>query len=316
MRKIPCTLAMAGMLLTSSPGIPLFAADETGTYLIVAEDFSFPEEIIRLRIQMMGSPVSPVYDKDVEAYLRSYLTYGAKDTEKMLGRAAQVFPVFERYLTAYELPLQLKFLPIVESSLVTESVSTRGAAGLWQFMPATARHLNLVVDQHIDERKDLYKATDAAARYLQKLFKRFGNWDLVLAAYNCGPTRVQQAINQTGSKNFEKIKNLLPLQTQRYLARFLAASYVATYFETHGLAPLLADGPYFDLMTLRIYENISIKQVAKITGLDAAYLRKLNPAYKRDFLPANKNGTFMTMPKASWYVYLEAVYKGKNAPQA
>lgn len=317
MRKIPCTfaLAMAGMLFASSPTTSLFASDETSSCFFAEEDSYFPEEEIRFRIQLMKSPVSPVYDKDVEAYLRSYLTHGARETEKMLGRSSLVFPVFEHYLSAYGLPQQLKFLPVVESFLTPESVSTKGAAGLWQLMPETARHLGLKVDQYIDERHDVYKATEAAVKYLRQLYHRFGDWELALAAYNCGPSRVRQAINQARSSSFQKIKHLLPLQTQRYLARFLAASYTATFFELHGLVPEPVDLSRADAMALRVYEAIDIGNVAKITGLQASYLRRLNPAFKRDFLPASKSGTFLVLPKTSWYVYLEAIHRGGKTPK-
>ncbi len=318
MRRIPCTLAMAVMLFASSLALPSFATNEPTDYLsstmelnsIVEE--SFPEELIRFRLLLMSSPITAIYDKDVESYLRRYLTYGAKDTEKILGRSEVVFPIFEHYLATYGLPSQLKFLPIIESSLVPEAVSTKGAAGLWQFMPTTARHLGLTINQYIDERRDLYKSTETAVKYLQQLYNRFGNWELALAAYNCGSTRIRQAINQAGSTDFQKIKSFLPLQTQRYLARFLAASYTATYYNQHGLTPATTELSDMDLMALRLSEAINLNKFSKITGLDIAILKKLNPAFKGGYIPATEGGVFMILPKKAWYVYLEATRTQKK----
>ena len=305
MRKIPCTLVMVWLFYAVSFTTSLPGADrmEVSNF---SEDYYFPEDEIRFRIQLMRSPVSPVYDKDVEAYLRSYLTYGARDTEKMLGRGTLMFPVFEQYLEAYDLPVQLKFLPVIESSLIPQALSTRGAAGLWQLMPATARHLDLTVDQHLDERRDLYKSTEAAVKYLKKLYDRFGEWELALAAYNCGPGRVSQAIGQVGSSSFQKVKHLLPLQTQRYIARFLAASYTGVYYELHGLVPDTTNISGSEDMAIRVYDALNLYQVAKITGLEVSHLRRLNPAFKRNYLPARKSGTFLVMPKKAWYAYLDA----------
>ena len=152
------------------------------------------EELIKLRFRIMKAPFKPVYDRDVAAYMRRYLTYGYRDTERILGRSAMVFPIFEHYLEMHGLPDELKYLPMIESSLVPYATSTSGAAGLWQFMPGTGRHCGLTIDSYLDERKDPYRSTEAAVIYLKKLYKRFGKWDLVLAAYNCGPTRLSRVI--------------------------------------------------------------------------------------------------------------------------
>ena len=144
---------------------------------------------------MMHSPVTTGYDADVKAYLARYLTYGIRETEAILGRGLVYLPVIEHYLEMNGLPEQLKFLPIIESELVPQAVSTQGAAGLWQIVPQTARSLGLVVDNQLDERKDLNRSTEAAVKYLKRLRKRYGNWELALVAYNCGPGRLNRAIN-------------------------------------------------------------------------------------------------------------------------
>lgn len=261
---------------------------------------------IRFRLLLMGGPVSPVYNEEVEAYIRRYLTYGAADSEAILGRSVALFPIFEHYLAAYGLPDELKFLPIVESELVPYAVSVKGAAGLWQFIPSTARAMGLVVDQYLDERKDPYKSTEAAVKYLKRLFERFGTWELALAAYNCGPTRVSRVLQNSDCADFWKIRDQLPRETQRYVSRYLAASYLANYYTLHGITPVWPTSAALDVMAARIYKSLSLPTVAKLTGLDVATIKQLNPAINKAYVPAIKNGFFLVLPRASWYDYLDA----------
>ena len=270
---------------------------------------NLPEDEIRFRFQLMRSPVSPVFDDDVEAYLQGYLTYGVKETEEMLGRAEAIFPMIEHYLELHGLPEQLKFIPIIESSCIPYAVSTRGAAGLWQFIPSTATHFGLSINQYIDERKDPCKSTEAAVKYLKRLYDRFGSWELALAAYNCGPTRLSRAIRAFGSNDFWKIKDGLPKETQRYIARYLAACYTGTYYRLHGLSPVAPDDFIMNSMAARVYKPISLHQIARVTGLDLAVIQKLNPSFKRTYLPANPKGTFLVLPRESWNEFLKSQSK-------
>ncbi len=218
MRKIPCTLAVAGFIFAQATASVPSTAPPFEENFAISTWGNLPEDEIRFRFQLMRSPVSPVFDDDVEAYLRRYLTYGSKETEEMLGRAETIFPIVEHYLALHGLPEQLKYIPMVESSCVIYAVSTRGAAGLWQFIPSTATHFGLSINQYIDERMDPYKSTEAAVKYLKRLYDRFGSWELALAAYNCGPTRLSRTIQAFGSNDFWKIKEGLPKETQRYIA--------------------------------------------------------------------------------------------------
>ncbi|MCU0345925.1 MAG: lytic transglycosylase domain-containing protein [Saprospiraceae bacterium] len=314
MKRIPCTLAAAWLALgqvqaavTTSEGIPLFlSANELG---------SLPDEAeIKFRISMMRSPITTGYDADVRAYLNRYLSYGIRDTEGILGRAMVYLPVIEHYLEMNGLPTQLKYLPIVESALVPHTSSTQGAAGLWQLVPETARSLGLVVNSILDERKDPNRATEAAAKYLKRLHKKYGNWNLALVAYNCGPGRLNKAIEKAGCKNYDEIKHHLPKETQTYLARYLAAAYVATYFHHHDLAPALPDPTLLNAMAARVYGTISLQKISKITGLSLSTLRYLNPGYLADKLPAKLEGTFLTLPKSAWVPYLEALNRTALRP--
>ncbi len=262
----------------------------------------------------MCSPVAAVFDANVKAYLNRYLTYGIRDTEAILGRGMIYLPMIEHYLDRNGLPRQLKYLPMVESEMLPQAVSTKGADGLWQLVPATGRALGLVVDGKLDERKDPNRSTEAAVKYLKRLHKRFGNWELALVAYNCGPGRLNRAMQQAGSQDYASVKQYLPKETQLYLARYLAATYLATYFQCHGIAPALPDLLLYNAISARVYEAISIKKISEITGVDLSTLRRLNPGYICDNQPAHQKGIFLTLPKEAWTLYLDAVHRPAVRP--
>ena len=305
MRIIPCTLLATWLALLAV--CPVLANEASPTNETLPDGGpTLNEELIKLRLQLMSSPVRPVYDEDVAAYLRRYLTYGAADAEKMLGRSMLVFPIFEHYLEMHGLPEELKFLPMVESSLISYATSVSGAAGLWQFMPRTGRAYGLIIDNYLDERKDPYRSTEAAVKYLKKLYHRFGQWDLALAAYNCGPTRLSRIIEASGSSDFWKIKPMLPRETQRYVCRYLAACYLGTYYPLHGLSPVLPEEVFYDGMAARVYEPVSLTGIAKVTGVELAILRQLNPSFVQNYSPSRENGIFLVLPRNAWQDYLEA----------
>ncbi|MCC6727583.1 MAG: lytic transglycosylase domain-containing protein [Saprospiraceae bacterium] len=310
MKGIPLTLAAAWLGYWQAQAVAPSFVD-----FAPVEASSLPDEAeIKFRISMMRSPVNSGYDADVRAYLSRYLTYGANETEAILGRGVVYLPVIEHYLELNGLPGQLKFLPIVESKLQPHAESTKGAAGLWQLVPETARSLGLVVDSKLDERKDPNRATEAAIKYLKRLYKRYGNWELALVAYNCGPGRLNQAIQKAGCQEYNQVKYHLPSETQTYIARFKAAMYVGTYHLQHGLSPAMPDLTLLNSMAARVYGVISLKKISNITGLSMATLRYLNPGYKSDSLPARSEGTFLTLPKDAWNSYLDAIQKA--APKA
>ncbi len=263
-------------------------------------------DVIKLRLEMMDCPVTPVFDNEVSAYLRSFLTYGYRDTERMLGEGKIYFPIFEHYLEMHGLPKQLKYLPMIESSMKPYAVSYAGAAGLWQFMPSTGTYLGLIVDKYLDERKDPYRSTEAAVRYLKKLHNRFDSWELALAAYNCGPGRLNRTIRAYGSRDYWKIKKGLPRETQKYVSRYIAACYAGTFHRLHGISPKASETFQLQPMAARIYSSISLSSVASMTGLDLSIIKKLNPAFKADYSPKRENGVYLVLPRESWYDYLDA----------
>lgn len=183
-----------------------------------------------------------VVDQDplIERYILDYTTRGRNETAKLLGRGLDYFPTFSDYLQANGLPEGLKYLPMVESGLQGDAVSPAGAGGWWQFMPATARYYGLIVSDTLDERTDIHRSSQAAAKMLADLHRQFCDWRLALAAYNCGPGRVKKAIRRMGTSEYSELKSALPTQTQHYIAKFIAATYVANHYAAHQIQPFLS----------------------------------------------------------------------------
>jgi len=217
---------------------------------------TFTDSEIRDRLSRITSSVAPPrFTSVVKSYINTYTVKKRQHTEAMLGRISIYFPMFEKYLSENNLPVDLKYLSIVESALNPKAVSRSGAVGLWQFMPPTGKENGLKINSTVDERRDPHKSTLAAAKYLKKQYKRYNNWELALAAYNGGPGRVNRAIKRGRSKNFWRIKRYLPKETQNYVPAFIAATYVVNYYPEHNLVPVY---PEIDLqMTelIKIYKK-------------------------------------------------------------
>ena len=254
-------------------------------------------------------------DAETKRLKAHYQHAGKREIERYLSRAEWYFPVFEPYLKNAKIPDILKVLPIVESGLDPEATSPRGAVGLWQFMPSTARHYGLVVHDLADERKNVQRSTQAAALFLSELQGEFNNWLLVLAAYNCGPGKVKRAIRQTGSRDYAYLKNHLPRQTRRYISRFIAIAQIA-YDDQQpsqgGQAPVYAalhtpsDAPAAEPQMsahavapglLHLKGNLSISELALKTGIPAEAIFALNPSLTSDKLPYKKLGWNLYLPR-------------------
>lgn len=235
-------------------------------------------------------------DAHLRRKLKDYLGGGSHSTERMLGRANQYFPVFEHYLAKYNMPESLKYLAVAESMLVPGAVSSARAAGLWQLMPATARGMGLRVDGTVDERLDMYRATEAAVLMLKALHQQFGDWHLALAAYNCGPGRVRRAIRAAGGHTYyPKVKRFLPAESQKYVAAYVAAAYTVNYYGDYGLTPadyLLEDR----VASLNVYRQLNLKRVARACDLPVKLVRKMNPSFVRGYIPRNKGGYRLRVP--------------------
>jgi len=255
------------------------------------------DALVKDRLQMMISPVELNFDAHAKEYVQAYTTYGYKGTEKMLGSAELYFPIFEEYLREYNLPQQLKYLPMIESKLNPHATSGAGAVGLWQFMPATGRELGLTIGTYTDERKDPNKATEAAVRHLKRMHDNFGDWELAIAAYNCGAGNVRKAIRRSGSTEYGKLKKFLPRETQHYLPRFVAASYIAENFHFHGLRPRMPEQNLSMTSTVKLYSSITFRKISSLSGVPLVDVQKLNPAYNRGVIPATKKGHYLILPE-------------------
>lgn len=204
----------------------------------------------------------------------------------VLGRSKLYFDLFEKKLAEYELPIELKYLAVIESGLRPQVKSRAGALGLWQFMYATGRMYGLEENSYIDERMDPELATDAACRYLKKLYEIYNDWNLALAAYNAGPGNVNKAIRRSGNKlTYWEVRPFLPRETQGYVPNFIAAAYLLTYHAEHNIVPMEADVTYNQLDTMCLQNGVHFSSVAKITGMDEDAIAVLNPIYKRNFIP-------------------------------
>ena len=246
-------------------------------------DQSFERTIQHLPQQVLDVVDVPFVgnqDAQVQKFIDLYAHNRGHYTEKLFGKASYYFPIFSQHLAAADLPDALKFMPLIESHLFPEAESPRGAKGLWQFMPATARHYGLRVDDQIDERIDPHLASAAAAKMLSELYETFGDWKLVLAAYNCGPWRVKRSMTKAQSDQYEDIAVYLPPQTQQYLKKFTAMLYLGRHFSDFGLLPQVnTDDLATHWKTVPFSANHDLEYIARLTDLDHNLLQKLNPEW-------------------------------------
>ena len=213
--------------------------------------------------------------------------------ERLMGLSKYYFPMFERELDNYNIPLEMKYLSIVESALKPRAKSRVGATGLWQFMFATGKQYGLDVSSYVDERSDPIKSTESASKYLAKLYQFFGDWDLALAAYNSGPGNVSKAIRRSGGyKNYWNIRPNLPRETAGYVPAFLATMYIFEYADEHGFVQHKPKFNYVETDTIRVKQMITLDQVSEFTGVKMEVLQFLNPSYKLDVIPYIKGKNY------------------------
>ena len=237
-------------------------------------------------------PFNDIVKKHIEAYtnrLRNKVSF-------ILAAANFYMPLFEEALDTYDLPLELKYLPIIESALNPTAISRQRASGLWQFMLRTGKLYGLENNSLVDERRDPIKSTWAAARYLKDLYNIYKDWHLVLAAYNCGPGNVNKAIRRAGgATDYWEIYQFLPKETRGYVPGFIAANYVMHYYCEHGICPMEAQLPA-TTDTIHIHKDLNLQQVAGVCNIDIEQLRSLNPQYKKDVVPGNSKPYVLRLP--------------------
>ncbi len=295
------------------------------------EEVDYPElptDTLKARLKELDArtPFNVEYNPSLESVIKSYLKHRRKHLQKLMTLSAFYFPMFERELDLYDIPLEVKYLAIVESALKPRAKSRVGATGLWQFMFATGKMYGLDVSSYVDERSDPIKSTEAAAKYLAKLYEIFGDWDLALAAYNSGPGNVTKAIRRSGGyKNYWNIRHNLPRETAGYLPAFLANMYIFEYAEQHGFKKYKPELAYFETDTVRVKQMITLDQVSEVTGTPIEELQFLNPSYKLDIIPFIKDenyslrlprdviGAFVTN-EDTIYAYAKAEFDKREKP--
>lgn len=264
-----------------------------------------PDSFYIKRLQSINSLIELPYNPIVRNFIRAYTEKKRDKVEVMLGLTDYYFPMIEEILDQYQLPQELRFLPVIESALNPRAVSRAGATGLWQFMYGTGRRYNLTINSFIDERRDPLASTHAACRFLKDLYSIYGDWTLVIAAYNCGPGNVNKAIRRSGGKrNYWDIYYHLPRETRGYVPAFIAASYTYYFYRDHNLVPkAISYPPVTD--TIIVNDMLHLQQIAEVLDYPIEMLRDLNPQYKVDIIPAKGRSFVLRLPNELIGSFLE-----------
>ncbi|HRN97856.1 MAG TPA: LysM peptidoglycan-binding domain-containing protein [Flavobacterium sp.] len=264
-------------------------------------DFELSTELLKERLAKLDakSPFNIEYNPGLENIIKSFLKNRKRSYERLMAISEYYFPMFEEALARQNVPLEIKYLAIVESALNPKAVSRMGATGLWQFMYQTGKQYNLHIDSYVDERSDPLKASDAAAQYMANMYKIFGDWDLVLASYNSGPGNVAKAIRRSGGKqNYWNIRKHLPKETQGYVPAFLATMYIYEYHKEHGIVPQRALVKHFETDTVMVKNQLTFKQLSALLDMPVAQLEMLNPSYKLKTVPSyDSKPHYLRLPK-------------------
>ncbi|MDR2920664.1 MAG: LysM peptidoglycan-binding domain-containing protein [Tannerella sp.] len=270
-----------------------------------SENVDFPENIYQQRLAQLPCVIPMTYNQTVRNCIDLYAGRRRDLVRYMMGMADLYFPIFEQILDEYELPLELKYLAVVESALNPTALSRVGAAGLWQFMLPTGKIYGLEINSLVDERLDVYKATHAACKYFKEMYAVYGDWHLVLASYNCGPGNVNKAIRRSGGKtDFWAIYPNLPKETRSYVPLFIAATYVMNYHCEHNLCPMETSLSMAS-DTFIINKMLHLQQVSEVLNVDYDLLKTLNPQYKREIVPGNIRPSVLKLPLSAAYSFID-----------
>lgn len=261
------------------------------------ENPEFPEEVYIQRLAELPTIIEMPYNQIVRSFIDLYTCRRRGLVQYMLGMGQFYFPFFEQELDANDMPQELKYLPIIESALNPVAVSRAGATGLWQFMLPTGKIYGLETNSLMDERRDPIKSTKAAVKYLKDLHDIFQDWNLAIAAYNCGPGNVNKAIKRAGGKtDYWEIYYYLPKETRGYVPAFIAANYVMNYYWAHNICPVIADFSYSS-DTIKVTNRIHLQQISDVLEIPIEELRSLNPQYKKDIIPGGEyNECMLRLP--------------------
>ena len=250
------------------------------------------DSVYEARVHRMNRIVQLGYGPAVRNYIELYVNKRKRSSSAILGLAQHYYPMMKEVFDKYDLPEELVYLTIIESSLNPTAVSPAGATGIWQFMYTTGKTYGLKANSFVDDRRDPYKATDAAARHLRDLYGIFNDWGLAISAYNCGAGNVRKAIARSGGKNtFWEIRNYLPKETQNYFPAYIGAFYMMKYYKVHGIKPANISIPT-DVDTIIVKKEVHFEQIAHVLGIDEKEIEALNPQYKRKVIPAFEGGNY------------------------
>jgi membrane-bound lytic murein transglycosylase D len=284
---------------------------------------SFPDysdSIIISNMAHMPVVIPLAYNPYVKAYIELYTVRKRDQVKRMLGMAELYFPIFEEALDRRNMPIELKYLPVIESALNPNAVSKMGATGLWQIMYSTGKWLNLDIHSYLDERRDPYKSTEAAVEYLNRMYDVYGDWLMVIAAYNCGPGNVNKAIKRSGGKKtFWEIRPYLPAETRGYVPAFIGAMYVLHHFEDYKFTPIHTGFSFNQTDTVMVYRQVTLARIADVLGMDQLELEFLNPALRKGEVPASRVGYALKLPItriAAFEEFRDSIFMGPSVSDA
>ena len=280
------------------------------------QDVVVSDEVIITRLAAMPNVIEMPFNQIVRSYINKYTKEERAQVPALLGLGLYYNPIFEQALEEQGLPLELKYLPMIESSLDPNAVSKHGAAGLWQFMLATAKGLGMEVNSLIDERRDPYLSSEMAASYLKGLYEAYGDWSLAIAAYNCGPGTLNKAIRRAGGEpkdqDFWSIYSYLPEETRGYVPAFIAVNYVMNYYPEHNISPVLPTAPLV-MDTVHVTDRIHFDQISQVLDIPVEELRILNPQYRADIIPGTPDSPRnLILPSQQIHAYLMSENDIKN----
>lgn len=266
------------------------------------------DKTIRERLAKMPTVIEMPYNQVVRSYIDRYTQRGREQVTVLLGLSHYYLPIFEQALEERGLPLELKYLPVIESGLDPNAVSRHGATGLWQFMIATAKGMGLEVNSLVDERRDPYLSSKKAAQYLSDLYATYNDWSLAIAAYNCGPGAVNKAIRRAGgdpkNHDFWSIYEYLTPETRGYFPMFIAANYVMNYYPQHNISPVIPTKPLIT-DTLQISDRVHFNQISSVLNIPVEELRVLNPQFRADVIPGSADRSYtLVLPSQQVHAYL------------
>ncbi len=282
----------------------------------------YHDSVYQYRIEHLNaySPINFVYNPSVRSYINLYANRRRDLTERVLGLSQLYFPLFEEQLDKYNLPLELKYLAVIESALNPVARSRVGATGLWQFMYGTGKMYGLQVNSLVDDRSDILRSTIAACEHFVDLYKIYNDWDLVLCAYNAGPGNVNRAIRRAGGvRDFWSIRHFLPRETQNYVPAFMAVTYVMEHAAEHNLFPMPPIYTELDIDTILVRQQLSLRVVSDLLDIPLDHLRYLNPTFRQNIIPENKNNPYsLRIPRdftGKFIAYEDTIYNYRTAEQ-